>query len=766
MPIPLRILLLALVVCACDKNAGDTNEPAANIPTREHSAPEPSAPSVVPDQTASERQAGYVGSQACAGCHSSQYKIWQGSHHDLAMQDAKAETILGDFDNAEFDYFGTVSRFYTRNNQYFVRTDGPDGELHDYPIAYTFGVYPLQQYLVEFPDGKLQALSIAWDSRPHSEGGQRWYHLHPDEHIRHGDELHWTGLNFNWNFMCADCHSTNLQKNYDRVSETFATQWSEINVACEACHGPGERHVQWAQRPVPGVTDKGLDVSFSARKQAAWNMDSETGIARLAQAADTQKEIETCAQCHARRSTSFPHAKAGAPFLDHFNLSLLDESLYHADGQIDDEVYVYGSFLQSKMHAAGVSCSNCHNPHSLELRVEGNGLCAQCHLPSKFDTAQHHFHPADTAGSQCINCHMPSKTYMGVDARRDHSFRIPRPDLSDNLETPNSCIGCHTEKPNSWAAAVLEEKFGKPKESHFGEAIYAGRHGLLGAEEKLMALAADESQPPIARATAINLLPRYLSQQSAQLLQVIAQGDAPLLNLGLAKSLETIPAQYRPAFAIPLLYDEQRVTAALAANAMAGAQVEQYPAEVRRRLSVGLSDYVASQQFNADRPESLVNLAGMYVEQGEIARGERLFRSAIKLAPSFTPAYINLADLYRATGREAESESILREAMETNATQSPLQHALGLSLVRQKRMDEAVEYLRRAAESDATSPRYVYVYGIALNSTGNPKQAIAALERGLEQFPRNPQIISALISISQETGDQKAAEKYRDLISG
>ena len=160
--------------------------------------PAAASPGMAPDDS------GYVGAATCAGCHEDEHNLWQGSHHDLAMQPATAETVLGDFSGATFEYFGTTSTFLRKNDTFHVRTDGPDGELTEYPIAYTFGLDPLQQYLIEMPGGRLQALSILWDSRAKAEGGQRWYHLYPDEPIRAGDELHWAGLNQNWNFMCAD----------------------------------------------------------------------------------------------------------------------------------------------------------------------------------------------------------------------------------------------------------------------------------------------------------------------------------------------------------------------------------------------------------------------------------------------------------------------------------------------------------------------------------------------------------------------------------
>ncbi|MBB5210845.1 tetratricopeptide repeat protein [Microbulbifer hydrolyticus] len=770
-PWSILLLPLLLLLAACDKNS-DTEQVSADASYRQQGAKKSAIePPSGEQRTASAASsgttavdAGYVGAEQCGSCHQAEFDDWKKSHHDLAMKVPNETTVVGDFNNTSFKYYGTESRFYKKDGKYFVRTDGPDGELHDYPVAYTFGIHPLQQYLIALPGGRLQALSVSWDSRSKEEGGQRWFHLYPDEEIKPGDPLHWTGINQNWNFQCADCHSTNLHKNYNADTESFDTQWAEMNVGCEACHGPGEKHVQWAALPEVErsvLKHSGFEVSYRERLKAHWNMDPKSGIAHLKNVdINTQQEISTCAQCHSRRGTQFPGAKPHDKFLDFFHPALLDENLYHADGQIDDEVYVWGSFLQSKMHGAGVTCSNCHNPHSLKTRVEGNGLCAQCHMPTKFDTAEHHFHPQGSEGAQCVSCHMPTKTYMQVDARRDHSFRVPRPDLSDKIGSPNACIGCHVDESNQWAADILQEKFGAP-DPHYGEAIHAGRTGAPDAEGRLLKLVMDDTQPEIVRATAVSLLPSYLSQTSAQVLQVIAQGDSELQHLGMARALDRVPQQVRPALAIPLLYEDERVTAALAGDALAGAPMGGYPEEVGKRFNAAISDYVAAAEFNSDRPESLANLAALRAREGNQASAEQLLSQAIELAPYYTPAVINLADLYRASGRESDSETLLREAMDHSYDKAPLQHTLGLSLVRQKKMPQALEMLRTSAHADSATPRYVYVYGIALNSQGKPQEAIRELEQGLERFPGDRQILSALVSIHHEQGNEEEARRYQ-----
>nr|WP_255775378.1 tetratricopeptide repeat protein [Microbulbifer sediminum] len=753
------------LISGCDRNAVPVEGNEIDASDAAPDSPDPETEVAVDQVTgraapAAQDQAQYVGSRRCGSCHQDQLQAWQGSHHDLAMQEVSEESVLGEFDGSGFSYHGTVSRFYRKDGSFFVQTDGPDGKLQHYPIAYTFGAFPLQQYLVELPGGRLQALPLAWDSRSEAGGGQRWFHLYPDEEIAPGDPLHWTGINQNWNFMCADCHSTNLRKNFDRGNNQFATQWSEIDVGCEACHGPGARHVEWAETRSPSIKDKGLNTDFSGRMAVAWHMDTASGVAHPDKPEQNQVEIQACAGCHARRSTAYPGASPGSDLLDYYNLALLEEGLYHPDGQVDGEVFVYGSFLQSKMHAAGVTCSNCHEPHSLELRVEGNGLCTQCHQSGRFDTAAHHFHPPGSSASRCINCHMPAKDFMVVDTRRDHSFRIPRPDLSEALATPNVCTDCHQDREHSWAAGVLAKKFGPPEGSHYGEAIHAGRRNLPGAPAALSALVADESQPSIARATAVGLLGRYPSRESAQLLQMIAQQDDPLLELGLAQGLEALPEQLRPALGIPLLFSQQRVTRGLAANALAGTPIERYPQSVQEQFAIALHDYLQSETYNADRPESLVNLAGLHAQRGNVDEAERFFRQAMSGDPTYTPAYINLAELYRTTGREQAAEQLLRQALDRADEKAAVLHSLGLSLVRQQRTSEAQEYLRRATREPAATARYTYVYAVALHSSGKPGRALQVLEQGLGRYPGDAGILSALVTYHREAGNSAEARTY------
>lgn len=698
---------------------------------------------VVPISNALKIKQGFVGRAACAGCHVEQDKLWQGSHHDLAMQEVNEQTVLGDFQDAEFSKDGVVSRFFRQNGRFMVNTDGPDGKLEDFEIKYVFGVTPLQQYLIELPCGKLQALSIAWDSRSKDQGGQRWFHLYPNEKIDHTDELHWTRRSQNWNFMCAECHSTNLQKNYDATSRTYHTTWSEIDVSCEACHGPGADHVVWAKHE-PGFDNvdaktKGLAVLLNERRGAAWRIDPQTGNAQRNTPRSGDKEIEVCARCHSRRAQLLGDYHYGR-LMDSHLPSLLRQSLYHADGQIDGEVYEYGSFLQSKMYQAGVTCSECHEPHSLKLRVADKGTCLQCHAASKYDDAKHHFHATDSVGAKCVSCHMPTNTYMGVDARRDHGFRVPRPDLTEKIGTPNACNTCHADKSAEWAADTVKRWYGhQPKGyQNYAEALHAARVGNADASARLSALLQDKSQPAIARATAISELGANLTSELLPVLTQALQSSEPLVRGAALEALEQVPPEQRWSLAHDRLHDPVRSVRILAAAALAGLAPANISASEQADYASASSEYLKSLDLNADDPAAQVNRGNFHTARNEFEAAERAYREALQLDPDFEIAYINLADFFRVTHRDSEGLSLLEQGLARLPEAADLHHSLGLLQVRLKNTAEALKSLERAVKLSPNLPRFSYIYAIALNSVGRERDARDAVRAALTTSPNDP----------------------------
>ncbi len=683
----------------------------------------------------------------------------------MAMQAASDSTVLGDFEHASFNNDGITSSFFRNGSKFMVRTDGADGSLHDYEIKYTFGVYPLQQYLIAMPGGRLQALGIAWDSRPSASGGQRWFFLYPGQKITYRDSRHWTGIDQNWNYMCADCHSTNLRKNYDLRTRTYSTTYDEIDVACEACHGPGSNHVAWAKKQ--GDWQKldmteGLTIALGERKGVAWPIDPATGNARRSSPRQSEREIQMCARCHARRGQIHEDYVHSQPVGDDYRVALLDEDHYFPDGQIKEEDYEYGSFIQSRMFHAGVTCSDCHEPHSLKLRAEGNGVCLQCHSAQKYDSPQHHFHKVGSAGARCVECHMPTRTYMVVDPRRDHSIRIPRPDLSVKLGTPNACTNCHTDKSAQWAMDSVNKWYGHAPEGfqRFAEALDAGTSGAPGAEQSLERLVTDGEQPAIARATALSLLTAYVPPPTDTAVRIGIVDDSALVRRAAAHALRDSEPGASANSLAPLLSDPVRAVRIETAEVLAGLPVDKLPADVAAAFSRATDDYVSAQELNADRPEAHLNLGLLYAKESHFDKAEAELKTAWSLDPSFAPAAVNLADLYRAENRDEDGERVLKDAISRSPNDASLEHALGLLMVREKRDVQALDLLGDAARNDPGNARYVYVYAVALNDAGKTSAAIETLERSIKEHPYDRDSLAALVTFLEQSDDPAKALIY------
>jgi len=676
----------------------------------------------------------YVGDRSCAECHAKESREWLGSHHQRAMQPATDETVLGDFRSAAFTQAGVETRFFKREAKYFVRTEGADGKPADFEIKYTFGVAPLQQYLVEFPGGRLQSLTIAWDI-----GKKRWFSLYPGEGIAPDDPLHWTGRYQNWNLMCAECHTTNLTKGYDPKADTYQSTWSELHVGCQACHGPGGEHVAWARKGGRGMAS-GLAVGFKPS-------DSRHRDARY--------EVDACATCHSRRSRIAAGEHPGRPLYDTLRPEPLRAGLYHADGQQLDEVYEYGSFRQSKMYQRGVRCTDCHNPHSGKTKAEGNAVCTQCHRTEAnprfptlaaraYDAPSHHFHEVASPGAQCVNCHMPARNYMLVDPRRDHALRPPRPDLSVKIGTPNACTTCHPNRTAEWAAAAVVKWYGpaRPTGADWALAMAAGRAGSRDGAPALIAVALDRQLPAIVRAGALDLLRGY-GPQGTGVMAALVRDDDPALRLAAAAGLEAVSPAERVAAAAPLLSDRTRAVRIEAARVLAPVPTERLDASQRKALEAAVAEFVEAQMAMADLPASHVNLAVLFAAQGkrELAEGEYL--TALRMDPYFGPARANLVALYNAMGRTTDAERVLREGIKRTPNEGELYYSLGLLLAQEKRLGEGAEALGTAARLMPRRARVRYNLGVALDRLSRHGEAEAALLQAFQLDPRDPDIAYA-----------------------
>lgn len=709
------------------------------------------------------QEAHYVGDKSCVECHSKETHEWLGSDHDLAMMVADEKSVKGDFNDSSFSYNGITSLFYRKDGKYMVRTDDAGGKLKDFEISYTFGVYPLQQYMVKFPKGRIQVLDIAWDSRSKDEGGQRWYHLHPDDNVTAGDPLHWTGPNLNWNYMCADCHSTNLKKNYNPKTKEYATTWDIINVSCEACHGAASKHIAWTKNRESNVSNSGFMVSLLPNGRQ-WLINNKTLKPELhdANSSTRYNEIEVCAKCHSRRSQLDDNFKTGDKFHDHYLPSQLTEGLYFADGKIQDEVYVYNSFLQSKMYAKGVTCTDCHNPHTLKRRATGDKICFRCHKMDKYRATTHHKHKVGSTGASCVSCHMPARTYMGVDSRNDHSFRVPRPDISVKMpEIPNACNNCHSDQNATWASDTMKKWYGKTPigKQNFAHAMHALRTQSYDAPKSLYGVLMSDA-PNIAKATVTPYLGDYPSRQTyTTTLQMLRKSDSNIRRSAL-QALESFPVKLRVKETFKMLSDPAKIVRMEAARQLASFPKGQLDREKATLLEKALAEYEEVLLFSADRPEYQLSLAMLYQAQAKPKKAEEAYKEALRLQAKYIPTYVNYADFLQKQGRDQEVLPLLQSALKELGDNAMLYHIMGLWYVRNKQSDLAYPALKKAMELDSDDVRFGYVYAVAIGEE-QPREAITILERLYAKETGNKQVVSGLAYYYGKIGDKEKSEFYK-----
>ncbi len=694
-----------------------------------------------------EIAATFVGREECVSCHEDAYQAWSRSDHDHAMDVATDSTVHGDFDDAVFVRNGMESRFYRRGEGYFVFTEGPDGVMTEFEVTYTFGWEPLQQYLIPFPGGRLQALSIAWDTEE-----EEWFHLYPDQDISADDWLHWSRPAQTWNGMCAECHSTNLVKGYDADSRTFSTTWSEIDVSCEACHGPGSRHVDWAEMP-------------DMARPTTDNYELTVGTYDL----PAPEYVELCAPCHARRSEMGDYAHDQRNLLDIQLPAVLREGLYHADGQILEEVYVYGSFVQSKMYRNDVKCGDCHDPHSLQLKADGNDLCAQCHRADVYDSYDHHFHQKEVEGQPsdgalCVKCHMVEQPFMVRDWRADHSLRVPRPDLTAEIGTPNACAqsGCHDDEPLSYSLDAYERWYGTARKPHYGQVFAAARSGDPAAAPQLIQMAADPLYASLVRATALSLLAQYPDEASTAAFDLALADEDALVRYTALTNASAATAERVVELLSPLLFDPVNVVRMEAASRLADAPPGTLLPYQQEALAQGLVEFRAAMTHSLDFPHASLNLGNLASRLGDAFEAERYFRMAVEIDDLFAPAKINLALLLNGSGRNEEAERLLREVLEQLPDNYEVAYNLGLLLAEMNRLGEAVEFLGIASEGLLARARVHYNYGLSLQVVGRIPEAEQALLRALDVEPDNADFLFALGDHYFRRGDPQRALEMAD----
>ncbi|WP_051892246.1 tetratricopeptide repeat protein [Arenibacter algicola] len=683
----------------------------------------------------------FVGNKNCKECHVKEFETWKGSDHDNSMQVANRKTILAKFEGERFKSQGITSRFFQKEKEFYVNTEGPDGEYHDYKIVYVFGIRPLQQYIVQFPKGRYQCLRTAWDTQKN-----KWFDLYPNFKIVHSEWLHWSRGGMNWNNMCSDCHSTNVRKNYNPNDRSYSTKFSEINVSCETCHGPGKRHINEV---------KSLGSTY----------DSLSGYMQMTAKTNAHKLVDECARCHMRREQISEGFNFEGTMMDHYFPQLIESPIYYPDGQISDEDYVYGSFIQSKMYQNNVSCKDCHDSHSLKLKFEGNKLCLQCHQP-KYDHVDHHRHKSGGEGAKCINCHMPGKFYMGNDFRRDHSFRIPRPDLSIKYSTPNACTQCHTDKTEQWAWQAFKKNYGVPDYVHFSEKLVPGIIGDPDAANGLLELAHDQDLPEMARASAVKVLVNYQVQDDLNTFIALLSDQSPLVRGAALDVLGQINSMNYTEYLLPRLKDGKRANRVKAFYALASVGEFQIPNEYKTEYGKVEKEFMAYLRINGDFSGGQGRKAAYYERKGDLDLAMEAYVEALKIDKDNNMIRSNLANLYYRLGDTQNAEKAFREIIEQEPEFGGSYYSLALLLSELGRMNDAVIEMEHAHRLMPSNIRAIYNLGLLYQKVGKPKEAENILSSGLWVDAENEDILYALAFLYlQEKQKENALQTAKRIIA-
>ncbi|MCM2678225.1 multiheme c-type cytochrome [Echinimonas agarilytica] len=691
--------------------------------------------------------ADFVGSGQCVSCHEQEHEQWQASDHAKSMLPATAQSVLGRFDSIETTFHELTFKPYQKGDEFWVDTVTRSGKVEAFKVAYVFGHFPLQQYVIDIGDGHLQAHNVAWDSRSKQEGGQRWIHLQPNEKITIEHPFFWQGAYQNLNSRCAECHTTNYEKNYDVATNSYQTTWSEVNVACETCHGPASKHVTLANKDAISAQQMGFD--FDLAKPLNWTYEAGSRTA-VATGEVNEQHISMCGSCHSRRTSMGPlQSSAAQSYHEQFRISNLSDNLYYADGQILDEVFVVGSFLQSKMHEKGVTCSNCHNVHTGKVRSQTNGLCSQCHMPSEFDVKEHHGHEPDSEAAQCVTCHMPENTYMVVDDRRDHSFKVPRPLLADAIGSPSVCQSCHEDKDATWAADEIKTWNGKTVHSDWPLANAHARMMRPNAEQELMRYIKDDELPGIVRATLYEQLAHYANERTLNEASEGLSDSDPLVRRAAAEVYRGTPQEMRWQALSPLLEDPNLQVRASVTAMLADIQPIA-PAHIKPVLNQAIAEYRETFSQIMDMPSSHVALALLEQQLGQQKLAKTHYLNALRIDPYYIAAMVNLADIYRNEGDAKNEQAQYEAALKVAPDSAAVQHGFGLFMLRQKRYDESLKYLFEATQQVGAIPQYSFVYAVALDHQGQKGKAIDVLQEATSEWPGQYQLLTTLVSYLQQ----------------
>ena len=698
--------------------------------------------------------AAYAGSASCRECHEEEHELWRTSNHALAEREVEPAMDQRAFDPGRGFTHGSQSTTASwTNDTPAVTCIGLSGKQEMHPVVRVIGNTPLRQFLVTFPGGRLQTLEVAYDPR-----SNQWFNVYGSEDRKPGEWGHWTGRGMNWNYMCASCHNTRLRRNYDPADDSYHTTMAEPSVGCEACHGPLRSHNDW-QRQF-GKTDA-KDPTVTKRGKA--------------------QVMDNCGSCHARRTQLTSEFKPGDDFLDDFELVTVDRTeRYYADGQVRDEDYEYGSFLGSRMHQRGVTCTDCHNPHSMKTLLPGNWLCLRCHGGGDTNApainpvthSRHRVHGFDTngqpvnldltkyrpkeipeTGGECVNCHMPQTVYMQRHWRHDHGFTSPDPALTKQFGIPNACNRCHQNKDADWAMRFCAEWYGAKMERATrkrAQLIARSQRGETGARADLVSWL-EKEDIPYWQAVAFGLLGQWSDRPET--FEVLRQGlgnTNALVRTAAAGALEaTVSDSPAAVEALRLRLEDPVRSVRIAAAAALRAILD--PA------SHAGQDFERYLENNADEPSGQMQLGVFYFSRNDLPASLDHFRKAVEWDPYAVPMRQELAVVLSTLNRPDEAARELEQACRLAPRDAESHYKLGLAYNELGNLARATRELETVVQLDPRHSDGWYNLGLAQNTLGETEAALESLLQAEVIDPRQAKIPYARATILAHLARNKEA---------
>ena len=640
-----------------------------------------------------------IGPEACVECHADEVAAWKRSHHAVANRPLDPVIDAPAFHPPrEVEESGVTYRMLEQSGSFSMQVIDQGVVSETYELVGVIGETPIRQYLAHLPGNKFQTISATYDVEK-----DRWFDVYLGQDRLPGEWGHWTGQGMNWNANCAFCHTTEYEKNYNFEADRYDSTWTQQGIACAECHNDLAAHVEEARRG-----------------------DYRSNPATLSK---VQTE-DNCASCHSRRDqltadTFMP----GDAYEDHFALATpAQPGLYYPDGQILDEVFVHGSFSMSRMAHAGVTCMDCHDPHSMEhiLPVENNSLCLRCHDNGQMgapiiEPTTHSHHGADSMGNRCVECHMPKTLYMQADARADHGFHMPDPLMTRELGIPNACSRCHTEESVDWAVQWSEQWYGEKlasgRQRPRARAIAAAQAFAPDGLSPLLALAEGEDIP-FWISTYAGLIANYLPNRKAEeYLESLLEHESPLVRREATAALARDPSAKNDL--IERLSDSIRSVRFAAARALQ-AQTNPQPIE---------SEFVEYLNYNIDRPQNLMMLASQASREGNTSRLQKLLARAIDYDQLNGEVYRQAAILLSSARLNQPARNYLRKGWELDPDNALFPYSLGLLEAELGDLSRAVGYLEECTAMQPDFSRAWYNLSLAYNQLGRTKEAEQAMNR-------------------------------------